>query len=67
VRVLTFYSFIGFEDLLNVSEEVKACTRNLPRGLIAAMIGSTVIYMAIAITAVLPSSLTASLQLARHR
>lgn len=50
--VLTFYSFIGFEDLLNVSEEVKDAPRNLPRGLIAAMIGSTVIYMAIAITAV---------------
>jgi APA family basic amino acid/polyamine antiporter len=50
--VLTFYSFIGFEDLLNVSEEVKDAPRNLPRGLIAAMIASTVIYMAVAITAV---------------
>ena len=50
--VLTFYSFIGFEDLLNVSEEVKDAPRNLPRGLIAAMIGSTCIYMAVAITAV---------------
>lgn len=50
--VLTFYSFIGFEDLLNVSEEVKDAPRNLPRGLIAAMIGSTCIYMAVAVTAV---------------
>jgi amino acid transporter len=50
--VLTFYSFIGFEDLLNVSEEVKDAPRNLPRGLIAAMIASTIIYMAVAITAV---------------
>jgi basic amino acid/polyamine antiporter, APA family len=50
--VLTFYSFIGFEDLLNVSEEVKDAPRTLPRGLIAAMIGSTVIYMLVAITAV---------------
>lgn len=50
--VLTFYSFIGFEDLLNVSEEVKDAPRNLPRGLIAAMLASTVIYMAVAITAV---------------
>lgn len=50
--VLTFYSFIGFEDLLNVSEEVKDAPRNLPRGLIAAMIGSTCIYMAVALTAV---------------
>jgi basic amino acid/polyamine antiporter, APA family len=50
--VLTFFSFIGFEDLLNVSEEVKDAPRNLPRGLVAAMIGSTVIYMLVAITAV---------------
>lgn len=50
--VLTFYSFIGFEDLLNVSEEVKDAPRNLPRGLIVAMLASTAIYMAVAITAV---------------
>ena len=50
--VLTFFSFIGFEDILNVSEEVKDPQRNVPRGLIAAMIGATVIYMAVAITAV---------------
>lgn len=50
--VLTFFSFIGFEDILNVGEEVKDARRNLPRGLIAAMIAATVIYMAVAITAV---------------
>jgi APA family basic amino acid/polyamine antiporter len=50
--VLTFFSFIGFEDILNVGEEVKDAQRNLPRGLIAAMIAATVIYMAVAITAV---------------
>ncbi|HEX8371180.1 MAG TPA: APC family permease [Chthoniobacterales bacterium] len=50
--VLTFFSFIGFEDVLNVSEEVKDAPRNLPRGLIAAMLMSTVIYLLVAITAV---------------
>lgn len=50
--VLTFYSFIGFEDLLNVSEEVIDAPKNLPRGLIAAMVASTCIYMSVAITAV---------------
>lgn len=50
--VLTFYSFIGFEDILNVSEEVKNPERNVPFGLIGAMILATVIYMATAITAV---------------
>ena len=50
--VLTFYSFIGFEDILNVSEEVKNPRRNVPFGLIGAMILATAIYMAVAITAV---------------
>ena len=50
--VLTFYSFIGFEDILNVSEEVKNPARNVPFGLIGAMILATCIYMAVAITAV---------------
>ena len=50
--VLTFYSFIGFEDILNVSEEVKNPKRDVPFGLIGAMILATVIYMAVAITAV---------------
>jgi APA family basic amino acid/polyamine antiporter len=50
--VLTFYSFIGFEDILNVSEEVKNPRRDVPFGLIGAMILATLIYMAVAITAV---------------
>lgn len=50
--VLTFYSFIGFEDILNVSEEVKNPSKNVPAGLIGAMILATCIYMAVAITAV---------------
>lgn len=50
--VLTFYSFIGFEDILNVSEEVKDPAKNVPFGLIGAMILATGIYMAVAITAV---------------
>ncbi len=50
--VLTFFSFIGFEDILNVSEEVKNPSRNVPFGLIGAMILATCIYMAVAITAV---------------
>jgi len=50
--VLTFYSFIGFEDILNVSEEVKNPRRNIPFGLVGAMILATIIYMAVAITAV---------------
>jgi basic amino acid/polyamine antiporter, APA family len=50
--VLTFFSFIGFEDTLNIAEEVKNPRRTLPLGIIMAMASATVIYMAIAITAV---------------
>jgi amino acid transporter len=50
--VLTFFSFIGFEDTLNIAEEVKNPRRTLPLGIIMAMISATVIYMAVAITAV---------------
>ncbi len=50
--VLTFFSFIGFEDILNVSEEVKEPRRSIPFGLVGAMIAATVIYMAVAVTAV---------------
>lgn len=50
--VLTFFSFIGFEDILNVSEEVKNPRKAIPFGLIGAMISATLIYMAVAITAV---------------
>jgi amino acid transporter len=50
--VLTFFSFIGFEDMLNVSEEVKDPRRNMPLAMISAMLIATAIYMAVAITAV---------------
>lgn len=50
--VLTFYSFIGFEDMLNVSEEVKNPRRNFPIAVISALAITTVIYMMVAISAV---------------
>lgn len=50
--VLTFFSFIGFEDMLNVSEEVKDPERTIPRALVIALLVATAIYMAVAITAV---------------
>ena len=50
--VLTFYSFLGFEDTLNVAEEVKNPRRNVPLGLIMAMALAAVLYIGVAITAV---------------
>jgi APA family basic amino acid/polyamine antiporter len=50
--VLTFYSFIGFEDIINVSEEVKEPERNVPRGIVYAVGISSVIYIGISLVAV---------------
>ncbi|WP_062230933.1 APC family permease [Aureimonas sp. N4] len=50
--VLTFFSFIGFEDMLNVSEEVREPERTMPKAIIAAMLAATAIYIAVAVTAV---------------
>lgn len=50
--VLTFYAFVGFEDMLNVAEEVKDPQRNMPRGIIWALIIATLLYLAVSITAV---------------
>jgi amino acid transporter len=50
--VLTFFSFIGFEDMLNVAEEVKEPERTMPWGIVIALAMATVLYIAVAVTAV---------------
>jgi amino acid transporter len=50
--VLTFFAFIGFEDILNVAEECRDPQRTIPIALITAMIVGASIYFAVAITSV---------------
>ncbi len=50
--VLAFFAFIGFEDMINVAEETRNPERTLPIGLILAMAGAALLYIAVAITAV---------------
>jgi amino acid transporter len=50
--VLTFYSFIGFEDMINVIEEVKDPRRAFPKAVLLALAGVTVIYVAVSLSAV---------------
>lgn len=50
--VLSFFSFIGFEDLLNVAEEARDPTRDLPRALVLAVGIATALYLAVAVGAV---------------
>ncbi len=50
--VLTFYAFVGFEDMLNVTEEVKDVRRTFPIGLIAAVLITTLVYILISVVAI---------------
>jgi amino acid transporter len=50
---LAFYAFIGFEDMVTVAEEVKDPQRNLPRAIVIAMVITTVLYLLVALAAVL--------------
>ncbi|NIM28779.1 MAG: amino acid permease [Gammaproteobacteria bacterium] len=42
---LAFFAFIGFEDMINVAEEVVHPERNLPLGILIALCLSTVLYL----------------------
>jgi amino acid transporter len=48
---LAFFAFIGFEDMVNVAEEVKRPERNMPMALLCAVAVSGALYMVIATVA----------------
>lgn len=48
---LAFYAFLGFEDMVNVAEEVKQPERNLPRAILLALGIATLLYFAVAFVA----------------
>ena len=50
---LAFYAFIGFEDMVNVAEEVIEPRKNLPNSIILAITVSTTLYFLIALVSVL--------------
>ncbi len=61
--VLAFYAFIGFEDMVNVAEEVKDVRRVMPRAIILTVLVTTVLYVSVSLAAVLtipPSELAGS-------
>ena len=49
---LIFFAFIGFEEMVKLSEEVKDPERNIPRGLILAISASIILYIMVALSAV---------------
>jgi len=50
---LSFFAYIGFEDTVNVAEEVKDPARALPRAILTAIGTTCVIYMAVTVAALL--------------
>lgn len=50
---LAFYAFIGFEDMVNVAEEVKDPRRTLPLAIYLALILAAFLYVLVALVAVL--------------
>ncbi len=49
---LIFFAYIGFEDLANISEEVKDPKRNVPKALLVSVIVTTVIYVLVGMAVV---------------
>jgi basic amino acid/polyamine antiporter, APA family len=46
--LLAFYAFIGFEDMVNMAEEVKNPVRTMPRAILLVLALSSVIYVLLA-------------------
>ena len=50
---LAFYAFIGFEDMVNIAEEVKTPTKTMPRAIIITLAVATVFYISVALVSIL--------------
>lgn len=60
---LAFYAFIGFEDMVNISEETKNPRRTMPLAILISLIASTALYLSVVIvstTVVTPAELSSS-------
>ncbi|MBL7160437.1 MAG: amino acid permease [Candidatus Aenigmarchaeota archaeon] len=49
---LIFFAFIGFEEMVRLSEETKNPQKTMPRALLIAIVSTTIIYILVAISAV---------------
>ena len=50
---LVFYAFIGFEDMVNMAEEVKEPRRTMPRSIILALLLTLLLYVSVLVAALL--------------
>ena len=51
--ILAFYAFIGFEDMVDVAEEVKVVKKTLPRAILLTLGITTILYFILLVSAVL--------------
>jgi amino acid transporter len=61
--VLAFYAFLGFEDMVNVAEEVRDVRRTMPVAILVTVAVTTLLYVLVAVVSVLavpPAELAAS-------
>jgi len=49
---LAFYAYIGFEDMVNVAEEVKDPQRTMPRAILLCVIISTLLYSVVSLVSI---------------
>ncbi len=49
---LAFYAFIGFEDMVNIAEEVKDPSNTMPKAIITTLVIATFFYIVIAIVSI---------------
>lgn len=49
---LIFFAYIGFEEIVQLSEETRDATRNIPRAVLLSIAITTVLYVLVAISAV---------------
>ena len=49
---LIFFAYLGFEDIVNIAEEIEDPQKNIPRALIFSIIVATVFYVLVAVSAV---------------
>ncbi|MDX1837758.1 amino acid permease [Legionella taurinensis] len=50
---IAFYAYIGFEDMVNTSEETINPEKNLPRGIFIALGGAMLLYLLVAIVVII--------------
>jgi basic amino acid/polyamine antiporter, APA family len=51
--VIAFFAFLGFEDMVNVAEEIVEPEKTLPRAIALVMVVATILYLAVATICVL--------------